>query len=145
MRNQGEVRLHGRGTKAWAIRGGWAALVLGGIVLAAPAESAAKERCTTKPVVCARMKALRAADAPRSVETAAVAQRQDARAGRCTTKAVVCARLRNAPAAPPPMYVAANAAAERCTTKPSVCARLKVRRDAAPVTLANDGAPPTID
>jgi hypothetical protein len=153
MKSQAQVRLQGRETKGWgrgrAIRAGWAALVLGGLVWAAPAESAAKERCTTKPVVCARMKALRAADARRSAEAAPVpvhvAQYRDARPERCTSKAIVCARLRNAPFAPPPMYVAAQSTGDRCTTKPSVCARLKVRRGGEPVTLANDGTAPTID
>lgn len=155
MKNQGQVRLHVRGAKAAsgrcrALRGVWSALVVGGLVWAAPAVSSAKERCTTKPVVCARLKAVRAAEAERErgeayVAPSRTAQLQTSRAERCTTKATVCARLRNSPGVAAPVYLAVNPGAERCTTKPAVCARLKLQRDAAPVILANEGAPSSVD
>lgn len=155
MKYQGQVRLHVRGSQAGSrrgrtLRGVWAALVLGGLVWAAPAVSSAKERCTTKPMVCARLKAVRAAEAEREraevyAAPSRTAQWQAGRAERCISKPTVCARLRNSPGVAAPVYLAANPGAERCTTKPAVCARLKLQRDAAPVTLAKEGAPSSVD
>jgi hypothetical protein len=155
MKDQGQVRLHVRGAKGGS-RGGrtlrsvWSAVVLGGLVWTAPAVSSAKERCATKPMVCARLKAMRAAEAERAqreayTQPSRTAWLQAGRAERCTTKPTVCARLRNAPAVAAPVYLAGNSGAERGTTKPAVCARLKLQRSAAPVTLAKEGMPSSID
>lgn len=155
MKNQGQVGLHVRGAKAGSRRGRmlrsvWSALVLGGLVWAAPAVSSAKERCTTKPMVCARLKAVRAAEAERAqgeayTQPSRTAQLQTGKAERCITKPTVCARLRNAPPVAAPVYFAANPGTERCISKPAVCARLKLQRDAAPVTLAKEGMPSSVD
>lgn len=131
------------------------ALLLGGLVLAIPEVSWAKERCTTKPAVCARLQAQRAQQgAPSTVLAAAAAPRPAQPAAlsadaRCQLKPGVCARLRNVAAArgvEAPVQVAAYAGAtERCTTKPMVCARLKSRPGQPPLTLASEPGPSAVD
>lgn len=126
-----------------------AALGLG--VWLAPSESHAAPRCTSKPMVCARLaneqKARGATQSPAPLITTntpaagtrlAVAQNAPAR---CTSKPIVCARedaRRSRPASPPVTLAQSTAEGARCTTKPAVCARLRVRSTAAPVTLAAD-------
>lgn len=128
------------------------ALLLGGLVFALPEVSWAKERCTTKPSVCARLKAQRAqqggelATAPRQTPQP-VALSADAR---CQLKPGVCSRLRNeaiARGGDAPVQVAAysSGTTERCTTKPMVCARLKSRPGQPPLTLANEPGPSAVD
>lgn len=133
------------------------ALALGALVAFAPEVGWAKERCTTKPVVCARLKAQRAqqgtspsgalvvrAATPQTRELAPVALSQEAR---CTTKPSVCARLRNEGVArneAVPVRLATTGG-ERCTTKPVVCARLKNRPGQPAMTLANEQAPSAVD
>ncbi len=126
-----------------------AALGLG--VWIAPSDSHAAPRCTSKPMVCARLaneqKARGAASTPTPLITSttplagapsAVAQNASPR---CTSKPIVCARedaRRNRPASPPVTLAQSTAEGARCTTKPAVCARLRVRPTAAPMTLAAD-------
>ncbi len=117
------------------------AFLLGAVVWLAPGESQARERCTTKPIVCARLeslKAQRASTPPPPVQTARHAQL--AREARCTTKPNVCARMRamgTKPALPPVTLASSSDPGQRCTSKPMVCARLKSRSQGTPVTLAN--------
>lgn len=133
------------------------ALFLGAVVVAAPEVSWAKDRCTTKPAVCARLKAERAQRGaseskalvvrpvtPETRQLAPVALAADAR---CTTKPTVCARLRNEGALRTSVVpvTLASTPGERCTTKPVVCARLKNRPGQPAVTLAKDEAPTAVD
>lgn len=133
-----------------------AALLLGGLVMAAPEVSWAGERCKTKPAVCARLKAQRAQQgapaetfaARPAVPARALAQYSDAS---CTLKPGVCARLRNEAAArgyqPAPVQVASyyTGTSSRCTSKPAVCARLENGPSRRPVTLANEPGPSAVD
>lgn len=119
--------------------------LLGALMWAAPGESQAAERCHSKPAVCARLKAQKAARAtpPPRQEAVAVA----AATPRCATKPVVCARLaaKGTRPAAAPVTLASNDS-ERCTTKPMVCARLRMRPTSSPVTLANTPtAPEAVD
>jgi hypothetical protein len=137
----------------------WLRLVLPGVLLGAgvwlvPGESAAAPRCTSKPMVCARLSAQQKnrapAPAPALVARAADTARADAltrptvaraERPRCTTKPAVCARLgaTGTRAGSPPVTLAqSDAAGARCTTKPAVCARLRVRPNTPPITLAAD-------
>jgi hypothetical protein len=133
------------------VRGLFPAAALGLGVWLAPSESQAAPRCTSKPMVCARLaneqKArgvtrapapLITTRAPAAGEPSALAQ--NARA-RCTSKPIVCARedaRRSRPASPSVTLAQSTAEGARCTTKPAVCARLRVRPTAAPMTLAAD-------
>lgn len=136
-----------------------AALLLGGLLLAAPEVSWAGERCTTKPMVCARLKAERAqqgrapsgalatrAALPGAPQTQPAALTAEAR---CRLKPGVCSRLRNevvARGGDAPVQVAAySTGTERCTTKPMVCARLKARPGQPALTLASEPGPSAID
>ena len=118
------------------------AVAFGVGVWLAPSIGEAAPTCTTKPAVCARLAAQKAARTPavRPAPTAVAS----ATSARCTTKPVVCARLESQPlrTPSPPVTLAQNSAAgPRCTTKPAVCARLRMRPTGAPITLAeNDGA-----
>jgi hypothetical protein len=134
----------------------WLRLVLPGLLLGAgvwlmPGESVAAPRCTSKPMVCARLSAQQKnrAPAPALVARHAATPRADAVTGpavaraerpRCTTKPIVCARLgaAGARAGLPPVTLAKSDAGARCTTKPAVCARLRVRPNTRPITLAAD-------
>jgi hypothetical protein len=104
---------------------------------AAPGESEAAERCNTKPAVCARLKAQRAARTAPPVR-----QEVAAATPRCTTKPVLCARLAAMGARPAAAPVTLASSSDRCTTKPAVCARLRMRPSSAPVTFANTPAAP---
>jgi hypothetical protein len=133
------------------VRGLLPAAALGLGVWLAPSESHAAPRCTSKPMVCARLaneqKARAAAPAPAQLITTGAptagepsALAQNARA-RCTSKPIVCARedaRRMRPASPPVTLAQSTAEGSRCTTKPAVCARLRTRPSAAPMTLAAD-------
>lgn len=130
-------------------RGAALGLLLGGVVFMAPDVGEAKERCATKPVVCARLKAQRAQQ-PAAREGSLVVRAAAPNAAlasadtRCSSKPMVCARLRNQDPRPAPALAPVQLASqgERCTTKPVVCARLK-NKAGAPVILANDEAPAT--
>jgi hypothetical protein len=120
------------------------AFMLGALFWLAPGESQARERCTTKPIVCARLETLRAQRAstpPRPAPDRTVQHAQVARNdARCTTKPNVCARMRamgTKPALPPVTLANSSDPGQRCTSKPMVCARLKFRSQATPMTLAN--------
>jgi hypothetical protein len=133
------------------VRGLLPAAALGLGLWLAPSESHAAPRCTSKPMVCARLaneqKARAATPAPAQLittrapaagEPAALAQ--NART-RCTSKPIVCARedaRRMRPASPPVTLAQSTAEGARCTTKPAVCARLRMRPAAVPMTLAAD-------
>lgn len=137
-----------------------AALLLGGLLLAAPSVSWAGERCTTKPMVCARLKAERAqrvsapsstfeagAVKPAPVPLQAMALSAEAR---CKVKPSVCARLRNESAArgqsqAPAQLASYSGTTERCTSKPMVCARLKNAPGRTPITMANEPGPSSVD
>jgi hypothetical protein len=128
-------------------------VLLGAGVWLVPGESAAAPRCTSKPMVCARLSAQQKQRAPAPTliartpaETARVApptrpSLARAERPRCTTKPAVCARLGATAAhvgSPPVTLARSEAAGARCTSKPAVCARLRVRPNAAPITLAAD-------
>ena len=117
--------------------------LLGALMWVVPGESEAGERCKSKPAVCARLKAQRAARAtpPLPEEATRVA----AAPPRCATKPVVCARLAAIGARPaaPPVTLATNGG-DRCTTKPAVCARLRMRPSSSPVTFAKTPAAPAL-
>jgi hypothetical protein len=127
--------------------------LLGAGVWLVPGESAAAPRCTSKPMVCARLSAeqknrtpapalvARHADAARADALARPTTVARAETPRCTTKPIVCARLGATAvrAGSPPVTLAQSyAAGARCTTKPAVCARLRVRPNTPPITLAAD-------
>jgi len=127
-------------------------VLLGAAVWLVPGESAAAPRCTSKPMVCARLSAQQKhrGPAPALVARPADTARADAltrptlaraERPRCTTKPAVCARLGAAgvrAGSPPVTLAQSDAAAARCTTKPAVCARLRVRPNTPPVTFAAD-------
>ena len=126
------------------------ALTLGGMALA-PAESWAEERCTTKPAVCARMKALRAAQPGRvSASPSGQARHPGATATvcalvledtRCRTKPISCARQPrewHSVRVTVPARVASYPMTERCSSKPGVCTRWKSRgSESSPVYWVN--------
>jgi hypothetical protein len=104
----------------------------------APSESEARAACSSKPAVCARLKAQQAQRATTPALSPAPARLATSQTARCTTKPIVCARIEAIGARPaaPPVTMAAMPI-ERCTTKPAVCARLKMQPSSTPVTLAN--------
>jgi hypothetical protein len=122
------------------------ALTLGGMALA-PSESWAEERCTTKPVVCARMRALRAAQ-PGVVSTSPSGQARHPgptvcalvlEDTPCRTKPSSCARQRSEwHSVIVPARVASYPVAERCSSKPGVCTLSKSRgSETSPVYWTN--------
>jgi hypothetical protein len=115
-------------------------------------ERSAREHCSTKPAVCARLKATRNARATTPVQTATPRATEPvtlaSASSRCTTKPAVCARLAQReprPRAASPIFVAQASPAARCASKPAVCARLKMRESQAAVTLAAGDAPSATD
>lgn len=102
-------------------------LGLMGAGIAVAPDAHAGDRCTTKPAVCARLKA----QAQQAGEASPAAPKARVESGdRCTSKPAVCVRLKaekaqlTAAAQAAPAEVSKSRAAPlRCTSKPAVCMR----------------------